>query len=230
MFKLPSMTSQYGVMLNGKISAFDYYLGFINGNGTTSKNILEDNTAKEIQARVRWNVNPDLKCGAGFDYSRENQQALGLWDHTFEIYSRDTISGRRLGYLLEFDYAVKKWSFRGEGIHFFFSDRFRFEKRIRQFYGGYVETGYFLSGNAKQGFQLIGRLERAQFLKTLDGFSGPKRSDSFIIGYNWYFNELLRWQTNVIHDRLDRKVIISDSRYNGRKDGYQILSMLQMKF
>ena len=230
MFKLPSMTSQYGVMLNGKIRAFDYYLGFINGNGTTSKNIREDNNAKEIQARVRWNVSPDLKCGTGFDYSKENQQVLGLWDHTFEIYSRDTISGKRLGYLLEYDWTIKNWSFRGEGIQFFFSDRFKSEKRIGQFYGGYIETGYFLSGNAKQGFQLIGRFERAQLMKTHDGFSGPKRSDSFIIGHNWYFNELLRWQTNVIYDKLDRKVVISDSRYNGRKNGYQILSMLQMKF
>lgn len=230
MFKLPSMTSQYGVMLNGKIRAFDYYLGFINGNGTTSKNIREDNNAKELQARVRWNVNPDLKFGTGFDYSRENQQILGLWDHTFEIYSRDTISGKRLGYLLEYDWIIKNWSLRGEGIHFFFSDRFKQEKRIGQFYGGYLEAGCFLSGSAKQGFQLIGRFERAQFLKTYDGFSGPKRNDSFIIGYNWYFNELLRWQTNVIHDRLDRKVVISDSRYNYKKDGYQVLSMIQMKF
>ncbi len=230
LFRLPAMTSQYGLMLNGKIHQFDYYLGMMNGNGTTSKNIREDNNDKEIQARLRWNLNPDFRCGAGFDYSKENQQVLGLWDHTFEIYSRDTVNGRRMGYLLEFDYIRQNWSFRGEGIHFYFSDKFKQEKRIGQFYGGYFETGYFLCGNAKKGFQLIGRGEKANLIQTYSGFSGPKRIDSVIFGYNWYFNELLRWQTNVINDKLDRKVVISDSRYKGKKSGIQVLSMLQMKF
>jgi hypothetical protein len=132
--------------------------------------------------------------------------------------------------LLEYDWTIKNWSFRGEGIHFFFSDSYKQQKRIKQFYGGYIETGCFILGNTKQGFQLVGRFERAQFLKTHNVFAGPKRVNSLIAGYNWHFNELVRWQTNVILDQLDHESIISDSRYNGKKSGIQVLSMLQMKF
>lgn len=230
LFKMPAMTSQYGLLLYGRWQPIDYYLGVCNGNGSAGKNIREDNYAKEWQTRLVWHIRPDLKAGAGFDYSRETNQPLGLYDHTFSVYSRDTVRGRRYGYLAEWEWTPESWLCRMEALYFIFPDPYRAEKRIQAFRGGYLEWGWFMTGHAARGFQWIGRYEHAEVLKPYGGFKGPKMVRSFLVGFNWHMNPLLRLQMNMIHDRFDRRIVNRESRYSGRRSGTMVLSMLQMMF
>ncbi|MBD3276194.1 MAG: hypothetical protein GF372_12835 [Candidatus Marinimicrobia bacterium] len=229
MFLLPSLDTQYGIMFIGDIQNFRYFLSVTNGNGKASANLRENNNAKDLQLRLANQVSESLNLGAGINYSKELSQSLGLYDHSFKLINRVPITGERLGYLLDAQYTKNRLLLRGEFFQYNFLDDISQDLTLDGFAGGYAELGYFLSGDTREGFQLIGRFEHARYLTRQREIPGANAVSSFVLGHNWYLDGLFRLQTNVIFEVPDRKGSVSTGRWNAEQNGLIFLIMAQVK-
>ena len=230
MFLLPALDTQYGVMFHGEIHKFNYFLSVTNGNGAAALNIRENNNAKDFQGRLVYRFNSQMHVGGSVNYSREEAQRLMLVDHTFNPFNAAQIRGRRFGYLFDFEYRPNFFSLRGEVFQYHFSEALSEEQQIRKFFGGYGEAGYFLFGNKTDGLQLLGRLETAQYRQTHFSLEGPSKMYSFILGNNWYKDDIFRLQINLIYELADKNSALQNTRFTGRDSAFEILTMLQLKF
>jgi phosphate-selective porin len=229
MFLLPALDTQYGIMFYGSFSPLDYYFSITNGNGKASDNIKEDNNAKDFQLRLAYSFNKELKIGGSINLSDEKLQTLRLADHTFESFNNIMIQGKRLGFLADAEYNANPVLVRGEIFQYNFSESLSEENQTKHFLGGYGELGYFLFGNISDGVQLIGRFETARVFNTYNLFMGPTQLNSYILGTNWYQNNIFRLQVNIIFEDADRKSLL-EGRYAGKNNALLFLTMLQLKF
>jgi phosphate-selective porin len=139
------------------------------------------------------------------------------------------IKGKRLGFLADAEYDANPILIRGEIFQYNFSESLSDENQTKYFLGGYGELGYFLFGNTSDGLQLIGRFETARVFETYNLFTGPAQLNSYILGTNWYQNNIFRLQVNVIYESANRKSLL-DGRYSGKDNELLLLTMLQLKF
>lgn len=228
LFLLPTIDTQYGIMLFAKTETYEYYLSVSNGNGAASQNIRENNSAKDFQARYVYNFTSEFKLGASFNYAIERSQNLRLLDHQFNSFNSLAITGKRYGFLGDFEYNRGPFLFRGEAFQFKFDEPISAQNQAEGFFGSYTELGYFLNGNVTDGFQLIGRYENASYLNST--VSGPDVLHSFLLGHNWYANGIFRLQTNIIYELANENSTLADVRLSGEKDAVLVMSMLQLKF
>lgn len=229
MFLLPGLDTQYGIMFFGKFDKLGYYLSITNGNGKASDNLAENNNAKDIQFRLEYNLTNEFKFGGSFNLADELAQDIKLVDHTFESFNSAKINGRRNGYLLFAEFENNPFLFRGEAFLFDFQNSLSAEQQISEFYGGYGEIGYFLTGNYSHGLQLIGRYETARYGDIHSSLNGTTQMNSFIFGPNIYLDGIFRLQINLIYEKADTPSLIS-GRFENKDDDLQLLTMLQIKF
>lgn len=229
-FLIPALDTQYGVMLFAKYPKFEYYLSLSNGNGKASQNIKESNNAKDFQARLIYNISTAVNAGASFNYAIEETQVLSLVDHQFNSFNSISITGERLGWLGDIAYQRDKWLLRGEAFAYSFTNPVSQQNQARGFWGAYGELGYFLFGNKSDGFQLIGRYERASYIDPADFVQGPGHIQSFLLGHNWYKNGIFRLQTNIIYELTDESSSLRDVRLTGKDHALLVMAMLQLKF
>lgn len=230
MFLLPALDTQYGIMLTGRFSKTAYYLSVTNGNGKASQNIKENNHAKDLQGRISYSFSDAWTGGAAINYSIENAQHLLLLDHHFNAYSSLTVSGRRLGELVDLSYNSGRWLARGEIFRYSFLDELSSTNQAEGFWGGYAEAGYFVSGNEQHGFQLTARYERAGYINSTPEIAGPENVQSFVLGYNWYRHGIFRLQSNIIYEVTNKRNGMKQAPQAVEKDDLLIISMLQIKF
>jgi len=230
LFLLPTLDTQYGIMISGTPGSYEYYLSVTNGNGKASDNIRENNNAKDIQARVVREFSSAVQAGLAFHYSREQIQTLSLYSHTFHPFNSARISGGRIGWLLDFEYQRAAVFVRGEGYQYRYQNPLSPQQQVRYFRGGYGEVGYFLFGDRTEGFQLIGRYEQAAYIRVHASLRGPRFLHSFILGHNWYKDGIFRLQTNFVYDVADQTSVIPESRFEGKHNTMDVLMMLQIKF
>lgn len=229
MFLLPALDTQYGVMFMGKFTRIRYFLSVTNGNGKASANVRENNNAKDFQLRLSNQSSDAFSFGGSINYSNELSQSLGLYDHTFKPINQVPISGERFGYLLDAHYTKNRLLLRGEYFQYHFLDDLSQDLMIDGFAGGYAELGYFLSGDTREGFQLIGRFENAQYLMDQQAIPGAHVLRSYILGHNWYLDGLFRLQTNIIFEAADGEDSVSAGRWGDEKSGVIFLIMAQVK-
>jgi hypothetical protein len=230
MFLLPALDTQYGVMLMGKIMKSRYFFSITNGNGKASDNIRENNDAKDLQLHIDYLFTPNLMLGGSINYSKELPQNLGLFDHSFVPFNSASIGGKRTGYLLNFQVQKNRLLFRGEGFLYRFHDSLSPTQQIERFLGSYVELGYFLFGDYISGFQWINRHELASYDNVHPSLQGPQTLHSLITGFNWYRDHVFRLQLNLVYELADVESTIEEERYFGKKTGFLVLSMLQIRF
>ena len=230
MFLLPALDAQYGLMFFGSTLSLNYYLSITNGNGEAAQNIGENNSSKGVTARLEYKTSQSFGFGASIDYTKEEAQQLNLVDHTFDSFSTANVYGKRLGYLVNFEYADNPYLFRGEVFQYNFNESLSSSNDVKNFLGGYLETGYFLFGNKNNGVQLIGRFETARYGKTIYNFIGPTVLNSYLLGTNWYANTIFTFQLNLIYEDANRSSLIPLTRLTNRNNEFEILSTVQLKF
>ncbi|MEO8398441.1 MAG: porin [Ignavibacteriaceae bacterium] len=229
LFLLPALDTQYGIMFFGFFEELNYYLSITNGNGKASDNVKEDNNPKDFQARLEYKTSNNFSFGGSVNYSEEKSQALKLVDHTFEAFNEVKINGKRFGYLADFEYNKNDLMFRGEIFQYHFNEDLSAENQLKKFLGIYTELGYFLNGNISDGIQLIGRFETAKYNGEMFSVSGPTSLNSYIIGTNWYMNNIFRFQVNLIYEKADSKSLLA-GRFESKNSDLLLLTMLQLKF
>ncbi len=229
-FLLPGLDTQFGVMFFGSASDLNYYLSVTNGNGEAAQNIPENNNKKEVTARVEYKTSKDFNFGAAVDYAGEQLQILSLVDHTFESFNNADISGNRFGLLGNFEYKNNPILFRGEAFHYGFANGLSAQNQTDGFLGGYIELGYFLTGNEKNGFQLIGRFETARYGNTEIKFTGPTELNSYILGTNWLLHNIYSFQVNLIYEKSDKYSLIPLSCFTNKDNELLLLTTLQLRF
>lgn len=131
---------------------------------------------------------------------------------------------------MDLSYTDGDWLIRGEAFGYNFIDGLSESNQAKGFWGGYAETGYFVSGDKQHGFQLIGRYERAGYVNKIKELTGPLSIQSFLLGYNWYRHGIFRLQSNIIYELADKRSKLEQVTQTGKKDGLLIMSMLQIKF
>ncbi len=230
LFLLPALDTQYGLMFFGSFRKFNYYLSITNGNGKASANIKEDNNAKDFQGRLAYQLFQSLEIGISLNYSEEEEQRLNLADHTFEKFNIASISGERLGYLIDLEFTKNAYMFRGEIFQYNFFEDLSETTQLKRFLGGYLELGYFLFGNLADGLQFIGRTETARYYDKDVSLNGPSILDSYLLGSNWYMDNIFRFQLNFVFESANGKSMLANSRFEGQDRNFEILSMLQIKF
>ena len=231
-FLLPGVDTQFGVMLFGSDpeSRLSYYLSITNGNGTAGQNISENNDSKSITGRLNYKFSEEFQLGGSINYSKEQPQVLSLLDHTFESFNSANVSGKRFGYLANFEYNSNPVLFRGEAFIYNFNDNLSLQNQVKDFTGAYLEAGYFLSGNKLDGFQLIGRLETGRYGSTFNNFSGPTVLNSFILGTNWLMDNIISLKVNLIYEKANRNSVLPASRFTNKNDEILLLTSLQFRF
>jgi len=231
-FILPGLDAQYGLMFWGKNpkNNLEYYLSITNGNGEAEQNIPENNDSKNVTARLNYKLNDVLKAGGSVSYAREQPQVLSLLDHTFERFNNANIQGGRIGYLADFEYNKTPILFRGEAFRYHFENALSIQNQLRSFMGAYLEAGYFITGNALNGVQLIGRFETARYGKTVAGFSGPTVLNSYIFGTNWLKDNMFSNQVNLIYEKANHRSVLPSARLTGEKNEVLLLSTFQLRF
>ncbi|MCB0290948.1 MAG: hypothetical protein KDH97_11895, partial [Calditrichaeota bacterium] len=93
-----------------------------------------------------------------------------------------------------------------------------------------LEAGYFLSGNTSNGFQLLARIESAEYGDLHPSLAGPTRLTSYLLGNNFYRDGIFRLQVNLIYEQANRPSQLQETRFSGKEDTFEILTMVQMKF
>lgn len=229
-FLLPGLDSQYGVMFFGSSSGLHYYFSITNGNGEANQNIPENNNNKAITCRLDFDISKEFTLGASFDYAEEKLQNLDLLDHTFESFNTVRINGKRIGYLGHFEYIHDSFLLRGEAFHYSMRDNLTLLNQVDGFTGGYLELGYFLSGNSENGVQLIGRYETARYGNLYAGLNGPSSLNSYLLGTNWLMNNVFSFQVNLIFESADKPSASPPSRLSGKSSETLLLSTLQLRF
>jgi len=229
-FLLPGLDTQFGVMLFGSALNLNYYLSVTNGNGEAAQNIPENNNKKEVTARVDYKTSKEFNFGAAVDYAGEQLQTLSLVDHTFESFNNANISGNHFGLLGNFEYENNPFLFRGEVFHYNFTNDLSSQNQTDGFLGGYLELGYFLTGNRQNGLQLIGRFETARYGKKEINFLGPSVLNSYILGTNWLLHNMYSFQVNLIYEKANSVSLIPNSRKTGKDSEFLFLTTLQLRF
>lgn len=230
MFLLPALDAQTGLMFFGTASNLGYYLSVTNGNGEAAQNINENNNSKDVTARIEYKVSTESGFGLSADYTKEESQQLSLLDHTFESFNSANVDGQRFGYLGDFWFDDNPYLFRGEVFQYNFNEDLSAANEVKKFMGGYLEAGYFLFGNKKDGVQLIGRFETARYGKTIQDFTGPTVLNSYILGTNWYANTIFNFQLNLIYEDANKTALIPLTRLTNRNNEFEILSTVQLEF
>ncbi|MEQ8969725.1 MAG: porin [Coleofasciculus sp. C1-SOL-03] len=226
MFLLPALDVQFGAMLHGKLGEeqrLGYFLGLFNGNGSANANLSDNNDSKEFQTKLTYRATDELNLGLGFDYSIEREQTLSLVDLGFNRYVSVPIEGERFGVSSDLFWEKGRWSFRTEGLAFWFDSPTGSDVGL---YGGFIQPGYFLSGDANGGVQALLRGEVAH----LDADTGSDGDTLWALtaGINWFVNPNVRLQVNgTLH------FFNGSSSIRGFDDDQvipQLLTELQFKF
>jgi phosphate-selective porin len=191
MFVLPGLDTQYGLMFwgtSGGATPVTYWLGVFNGNGSANANTRENNIAKEVVAKVRFKPSAAWEFSAAFDNTTESGQRLKLTDYSFTDYLAVDVTGPRTGYNADVFYESGPFSFRAEGLVMSFAD---VHYQLR---GGFLQPAFFLTGDARQGFQPLFRFDYADIHGT--GGAGTASLRTYMLGFQWFMNPNLRLQFN----------------------------------
>ena len=119
--------------------------------------------------------------------------------------------------------------FRGEGFQYHFLDDLSPANQIKRFIGGYLELGYFLSGNTSDGVQLVARYETSRYAEYASQVSGPTNLNTFLVGTNIYKDGIFRLQIDLVYDKANENSLLT-GRLEGKDGSLQLLTMLQIKF
>lgn len=223
MFGLPALDVQQGVMLlgvlpvgsaqptalaataSGKniaevveskpfIPTLTYYAGVWNGNAsaTSDGTRSDDNGSKEFQAKLSYQPLKQFSLGVGYDHDNERSQMLTLASLAGTAFIDVPVSGARNGVDADFFWEPGRFSLRGEGLYY------RFGRADVDLYGGFLQAGYFVTGDYSGGFQPIVRVESATLNgSVLDGIDGNSIY-ALTAGFNWFLNGNTRVQLNYV--------------------------------
>jgi phosphate-selective porin len=230
LFSLPALDSQYGVMAMGKAlnnNSLAWYLAAVNGNAKASANTAETNNDKEYTVRINYDLYNDtaaqrqLTVGAAYDNANELPQTLKLSDHVGGEYNRVAVRGARNGYDADILFVHGPLSVRAEYLH----ARWNNAPGTPSIYGGMLQTGYFLNGSDKGGFQLLVRGESARLGGPITT-SKANQLSAATVGWQWFLNANVRHQFNVIATSPCGGAGV----YADNKTGFAALSQMQIKF
>lgn len=236
LFLLPALDAQFGGMTHGTLGAeqrWTYYVGAFNGNGRANDNLSDDNSGKEIQAKLLYQWTPTLETGFAVDFSHEQAQTLSLTDLGFNRYVSAAVEGSREG--LEFDLAWRPHplhltaefiGFRCDGSGNPADEGVLPQSDRAGLYGGFVQPSYFITGDENRGVELLFRPEFAH----LDGDTQGDDHTLYAatLGANWFINPNTRLQVFPTLHYFD-----GPSRLLGFDDSTTVpllLTELQFKF
>lgn len=244
MFLLPGLDSQFGLMAHGRVleeRSLGWSLGVYNGNGSANANVRDDNSSKEVQAKVDYDFTPNLNAGLAFDYSREEEQTLSLADLAFNRFVSVPVTGDRYGVGGDVFWENGPLSLRSEWLYFQFDSDIESDVSL---WGGFVQPAWFLTGHRSGGLQLLVRGEVAVLdasqqrrdTSSVDGappfevvqFTGGDTLYAVTLGANWFVNPNVELKINGIFSYFDGA---SEERgFAGSRWNQMLLTQLQFKF
>jgi phosphate-selective porin len=231
LFGLPTIDSQYGAMIYGKVldkGALGWFLSAANGAGKASANYPEKNTSKEITARLNYDIYNDqtaheqLTFGVAFDHDQEPTQTLTLSDLAGAAYNSVSVSNVRTGYEGDIYFMSGPFSARAEYIDMNWKDA----ATTPRLDGGMLQLAYFFTGNDQGGFQTLLRAETARLTGALST-ADSDRLTAITLGSQWFINANVRHQLNVISTQPNGA---APGVYANNKSGWALLSEMQIKF
>ncbi len=197
--ELASPFRDFGVMILGgtgdkKIfgleneNIFKWMVAMTNGTG---QNIHDDNTDKDITARLMFSPFEGLQFGGSFRYGRQAPVSANLVDDTRMRWGADI--------------SLKKWNiiFQGEYINgidkgsSLVGGGCGSTPVIKQ--GNFVKSGYWAALQYETSWMLNPIVKYQSFLVTTDiaGVDDQTMTE-FIVGFNYYFNDWTRFQLNYV--------------------------------
>ena len=209
LFGLPALDVQFGPMLFGTFGAdkkLSYYLGTFNGNSSASSNTVngqggnarDNNSTKEVQARVNYQFSKEFTLGAAVDFDKELDQTLAISSLSGARFVAVPIRGKRRGVNVDAHWKHDRTSIDAEFLGVDFPDNRNNANRDVTLTGGYTQYGYWVQGSEAKGVQAIVRAEFAELdgdaVDTIDG----DRLVALTLGTNIWFNGATRLQINAI--------------------------------
>jgi phosphate-selective porin len=167
---------------------FKYYVALTNGSGM---NMMDNNTDKDITARLIFSPMEGLNFGGSYRYGRQAAISTTMIDD----------SRMRWGA----DMSLKKWNliFQGEYIH-------GVDKGSSLVGGGcgsvptimmgnFVKSGYWAAVQYETKWMLNPIVKYQSFLSTTDILNVDDLTmTEILVGFNYYFNEWTRFQANYV--------------------------------
>jgi len=239
LFGLPALDVQFGTMLFGNFSPdkkLTYYVGAFNGNASAASNTVngqggnarDNNSTKEVQARVDFQLTKELRLGAAVDFDKELDQTLQISSLSGARFIAVPVRGKRRGVNVDAHFKRDRLSLDAEFLGFEFPDNPGNANREVRLTGGYAQYGYWLTGSEAKGVQAIVRGEFAEFGDdAVNGIDGDRLS-ALTLGTNIWFNGATRLQINAIGE-------YANGNGNGAFSGGSrlrptLLTELQIKF
>jgi hypothetical protein len=239
LFGLPGLDVQFGAMLFGNFDPekrLTYYVGAFNGNASAASNTVngqggnarDNNSAKDLQARIDYQLTKELRIGAAVDFDKELDQTLAISSLSGARLVAVPVRGERRGVNVDAHWKRERASIDAEFLSFDFPDNPNNANREVELTGGYAQYGYWLTGSDAGGVQALVRGEFAEFSgDAVDAIDGD-RLVALTVGANIWFNGATRLQINAIGE-------YANGNGNGAFSGGSrlrptLLTELQIKF
>jgi phosphate-selective porin len=239
LFGLPGLDVQFGAMLFGNLDPdkrLTYYVGAFNGNASAATNTVngqggnarDNNSTKDLQARVDYQLTKELRIGAAVDFDKELDQILQISSLTGARLVAVPVRGKRRGVNVDAHWKRDRASFDAEFLGFDFPDNPNNAGQEVELTGGYAQYGYWLSGSEAKGVQALVRGEFAELEgDAVDAIDGD-RIVALTLGANIWFNGATRLQINAIGEYVNGNG--NGAFSGGSRLRPTLLTELQVKF
>ena len=157
--------------------------------------------------------------GFGYDTYTNPAQAFSLIDHAYVPVFTGTVSGRRHGGLLEFDWTYKGLHLYGETVYF----KFNSSTSITWLFGTMLHAGVMIQGDRTEGLEAI---IRAEFTRIRAGSHFSLYSA--ILGFNLYFNGNYKYMVNYIAEAPGGTT--TTGAYSSRAVKHILYNQIQVRF
>lgn len=220
--ELASPFREFGVMMLGSTGekeilwmkhkdVFKYFIALTNGSGL---NVMDNNTDKDIMARLIFQPIEGLEIGGSFKYGRQAAISANMIDDSRLRFGGD-LSFKKYNVILQGEYIYGKdkgSSLVGGGCG----------STPTIMLGNFIKSGYWAALQYETKWKLNPLVKYQSFLATTDikGVDDQTQTE-LIFGLNYYFNDYTRFQANF--------VITDDSAIHDGKDFTKNFLVLQMQ-
>lgn len=204
---LPAFDAKIGAMLFGTVDAakqIKYFVSVNNGNGTaaTGGDVRDNNSDKDMIARLEYSPGKMLRVGVAGDYDKEKAQTLSVKSYSGAVFDSLHVYGARVGLDVDLHSQLNALGLEAEWIWANFADT------GASLNGGYVQAGYWVKGSeADGGIEPLLRLEYTHV--SADHPPVPEADGATLmsatLGVNWWMNGWTRWQVNLIEETTKKK-------------------------
>ncbi|TVQ15979.1 MAG: hypothetical protein EA364_00790 [Balneolaceae bacterium] len=218
-----SYATKTGIMLTGALSHLNYAIS------TGFQDRVQGTRRFDVQARLSYRFNPDLRYGIGVSYAEPDGRQIRIADNNGFIMNEVPVHGRQYGILGSSEWHYRSWHTKGELFLIWFDGNGQQENSIDFYYGSYSELGYFFGSDRHIAVhRLTGRLEVSQFYGLSGSMDATKRLYSLSLAHSWRIGSFITLHTSTIYNLPDRIVVSDGSPYNNGTGLFQFLGLLSI--